>query len=458
VAPFPLGGFVRFILLALAFGIVAVTATSARATSYDYWVCSGNNGSGDTCTVPYGQSGTWFATGVEACQANDPRSAGYPGDVVSPFWNDAYPTAGICWYDADPPGSPITWALATHYTINCTDPQVIDLANHSCGDPAPTCPSGQVWDATIGFCVTPKDCSGTVGDVVDGNVQPVGPGPSSMCSGGCEYATSDFIFTSADYGYFRFTGTGATCSGSTPAPTPAPLPEPTPETPTEPTTPEDPIPTPDPGTEGDPATQGNQHTISNQLHGLAGQMGNLESGQGKLINQGNTTNSLLTNIANQLQEGNGTGSSGNGTSDQDGDGTDDSFSDGGCLTAPTCNGPAVECAIAFQAYNTRCNLQITDPAATEATVMADVGVTQTVEEILTVAPEDEHDASTMFTSPTPAGGSCPADYSVSTSLGSVSFSWGPICEFGTDTRPVVLLAAWIVAGMMFYNALLRNWG
>jgi len=434
---------VRFFLLGFAFVIVAVAATGAHATTFEYFVCSGNNGSGNTCTVPYGQSGTWFATGVEACQANDPRSAGYPGDIVAPYWNDAYPTLGICIYDPDPVGDPITWGLATHYTINCTDPQVIDLENHGCKDPSP-CPSTGSFTVSNGINEFPSTyCQTGIGDGGE-NCAASGSGPALQGNNG---------LWSKLYTY-----NGQTCNGTDPTPTPAPEPIP-PITPTDPADDPDPIPTPDPGTENDPATHGDQHTLSDQLGGLSGQLRNLEGGTSGLQQGQNQGNSLLSQILDELKNGTGGGGSG-GTdpTDQDGDGTSDSFGDGGCTGPPSCNGPAIECAIAAQAYYVKCNTQVEEPTDLEADVAANIapGVPTPEDYFDDTAVGNIIDVDTYFDPPLLNSGSCPADYYATVFGQVITFSWGYVCEFLGYVRPVMLAIAWLISGFIFYRGMVRD--
>jgi len=300
----------RYFLYGFALVVALVTAIpSANATTYEYWVCSGNNGTGNTCTVPYGQAGTWFATGVEACQANDPRSAGYPGDIVAPYWNSAYPTLGICIYDPDPAGDPITWGLATHYTINCTDPQVIDLANHGCSDPPPPCPAGQTLDPGTGFCFTTPDCS--AGSPWDGPVQTSGDIVGSTCTGGCSFSLDYFEFISSGTGIGHYLSTGSTCTdGSLPSPTPL-VPEPSSPVP-DPVTPEpmpDPVsdPAPAPYVPPDPqnpapATDVGQGTISSQLDYQSGQLTVIGTNGAGAVQALNTTNQMLGRIQGVLEQ------------------------------------------------------------------------------------------------------------------------------------------------------------
>lgn len=335
--------------------------------------------------------------------------------------------------------------------IPCVAPQIWDNDLQACVDPPPQCTPPQVYDAAIGFCVTPPDCSGTVGDVVNGNVVPVGPGPASMCTGGCNYNVTDFVFTSTDYGYWRFTGDGASCSGPTAPPQSDPPPPEDPITPTDPTPPV----TDDGNPDAEPATDENQEQMSQQLEGIQNQLQNLEQGSANETNAQNTTNDLLSQLLNEAR---GTGDSGTGTGDQDGNGTDDFFADGACVTPPACDGPAIECAIAQQAYSTRCNLQDETQDITETDVMASVGATQTLEQYFDPSdPANTIDLTGSFTAPAETTSACPADYAVVTRFGSFNISYSYICDFGNTVRPVVLLAAWIISGLMFYGSLMRDW-
>ncbi len=318
-----------------------------------------------------------------------------------------------------------------------------------CAVPLPQCTLPQVFDPVIGFCVTPPDCSNTTGQGFQGGLVAAGA-IGNTCSGGCEYQPSDFTFQGTNTGFWTYSGTGNACAGGAPAPVPLPPPE----TPITPTPPEPSIPN-DNNTTNEPASDEGQETISNQLGGVQNQLQNLEKGTGSLITQGNQQNSLLQQIANKV--GQGTGTKGPGTSDENGDGVDDSFTDGGCLGPPACNGPVIQCAIAAQAYATRCNLEDDTVDITEADVMLSTNTTLTLEQYFdSTNPSNQIDVTNSFTVPAATTSACPPDNIVQTSYGNVDITYSYICQFGTTVRPVVILGAWLIVGMMFYTTLLRN--
>jgi len=127
-----------------------------------------------------------------------------------------------------------------------------------------------------------------------------------------------------------------------------------------------------------------------------------------------------------------------------GDDQENSVSGGGsCDVRPSCTGDAVQCAILFQTYSTRCaieaqgdgDLELTgfDPAATDLTVPG-AGVLQD---------DGDTDLSNQFDSllsTSGPSGSCPADFGFAFStVGPISFSYGSMCDFAGQIKPLVLL-------------------
>lgn len=180
-----------------------------------------------------------------------------------------------------------------------------------------------------GFCYLPPQCEGTIGQSFNGNPGPVGPGPAYTCVSGCRYAVSDFIFTSADYGYYTFTGNGEDCIAGQDGDETNPLPdyEPTPDqTPEEPT---DPLNKPEVAEDGnttdEPATDENQETLSRQLDFQSSQLSVIEKNSGAQALLQSDTNGLLTEIAKNTQglasglslDGNNMGNAPDGDGDGD---------------------------------------------------------------------------------------------------------------------------------------------
>lgn len=239
------------------------------------------------CTGPYPTK----QDAINAC--NDALYAGYCID-----------TTGVCAAGVkgiDGQTGPSTW---TNYKYNedgtCPDGKVPNPDNFNKCE-APTCPPGQNWDATIGFCVTPPEC--TAGDQVEGNWSTIIVA-SNKCISGCEWSPSGFQ-GSNNGGIWTYTSTGATCAGNDPAPTP---PNPDPVTPDEPVIDEPPAPYEDsdpanPGT----ATEEGQAEMSGQLGHISQQLQTLENNSGGAIEATNNTNTLLGQIKGQLaQQADGT--------------------------------------------------------------------------------------------------------------------------------------------------------
>jgi hypothetical protein len=418
------------ILLLVLTGTYQPSATAADpVTKWVYNGCGGNCFTSFDACVNIGQFDTHSAAAA-ACDAvvtDNPFGASWTGSSLLSSSSTAAKYRGEF--------SDTRFADIFLVTVQtCSDGSTPQ--NGTCPDP--TCPTGQVYDSDIGFCVTPPDCSTTVGQTVNGTVTQAGVGPAGQCYSGCFYETSDFVFTSTDYGYFRFTGNGQSCSGPTDNPLPQPVPEPTV--------------TDDGNQTSEPATDENQEQISQQLGGVQDQLGNLEKGIGSEINLSNQRNDLLADILAAQLEGN------QGDDDKDGDGTDDSYADGSCAGPSVCNGPAIECAIAAQAYATRCNLQDETTDITETDVMNQLGATQTIEQYFdSTDPANNIDVTDSFTAPAETTSSCPPDYQVVTSVASFNISYAPICSFGNTVNPLVTLAAWIISGLMFYQALMKEW-
>lgn len=340
---------------------------------------------------------------------------------------------------------------------DCVAPEVYNVGTGTCAIPAPACPPGQTQDPVTGLCFLPPTC--TAGNTYDGNFVTT-PAAIAECVGGCQYQPTTFNSSDGVSGYWTYVSDGVSCAGPTGNPTPTPdpaTPPPTPETPITPTTPEPSLQT-DPNAPAAPATDKNQQVISQQIGGIQKQLQNLEKGTGSQITQGNQQVSLLQQIADSVK-GQGTGTSGDGTGDQNSDGTDDFFADAQCTGGPPpCNGPAIECAIAQQAYFVKCNLQMPKPDIKESDVMASVGVTQTLEQYFDPSsPSNNIDVSDSFTPPPLNISACPPDYAVNTQFGSFNISYSYLCDLGDSVRPLVLLSAWIIVGLMFYGSLMRGW-
>lgn len=333
-------------------------------------------------------------------------------------------------------------------TIQCVDGSAWDY-QAPVGICPEYCPPGDTYNYSTQQCDTPVVCDLGFNLTQEGTGSP----PSSICQASCEYVPDGpAVYFGGDSWIANYKTNGSTCTGDSSNPLPNPnindQPDQFPDL-EEPTIPDDGDST------KDPATDEGQEGISNQLGGIQSQLS--EIGQG-INNIDSNTNGVESLLAQMLAQGQGTGTSGTGTGDQDGDGTDDSFSDGGCGAPPACNGPPIECAIANQAYLTRCNLQDETTDITEADVMAQTGQTETLEQYFDdTKPENIIDIDNYFTPATETTSSCPGDYNITTSLGSINLGFSKLCDFGNAVRPIILLATWIVVGFMFHNSLLRNW-
>lgn len=322
------------------------------------------------------------------------------------------------------------------------------------------CPAGETYDFTQDKCVAPTNCP-------SGSFTVDYAGPEFVTTTSCVVNGSGFSCEGTASGppitnnngltVQLYSYTGDECgvnNDGTGGPEVTPKPEPVdPITPTP--EPEPPV-TDDGDTTDEPATDENQEVISNQLKGIQEQIQNLEQGSVDEVQTGNQSNSLLSEILSEIGSLNSNGSG--GTTDGDGDGTDDSFGDASCLGPPVCNGPAIECAIAAQAYWTRCNLQDETEDIVEQDVMDTLGATQTIEEYFDPAdPDNQVDVTGSFTAPVETTSACPGDYAIGTRFGTFNISYGYMCDFGNTVRPIVLLSAWIIAGLMFYGSLMRDW-
>lgn len=375
-------------------------------------------------------------------------------------------------------GSSSTCSFHTFIENNCNycPDGYQDNGNGACDSIPTTCPTGQ--QLVNGVCIPENQCTpGASGTTTGPPVLPLGSATTIM---GCSSTDCEQIWTPSvetlGYVLYNSVESGNTCSETTdgfnpnspPPDLPEPLPTPLPQsggcvqTGGQVTCSEDATnspPVPDNGTPGTPAEPDAKQTDPNT---------------GDTFNTfNNTTTNNSTNFSGNTPTG-GTGSDGGSTGlggiDQDGDGQGDcdpsiedcgaSNTGGGltCDSPPTCEGDAIACAIRFQAWSTRCNLEDNTTDITESDVMGQLGQTQTIEEYFDTAnnPENEIDVMSETTLPTPTSGTCPPDLDMTLSIGSLTFPSQPICDIATIVRPAILALAYLISGLMFYNGLVRD--
>lgn len=177
-----------------------------------------------------------------------------------------------------------TTGWVQYATIVCTDPDVFNPSDGTCGPP-PMCP------VTHSFTVT-------VATV---------PGPATYCvayyDGYCIGVRSGPALQTGNGTYSQlYQFNGELCS--VPSTPDNPVVEPILDQPG--ITPTDPVPPvqDDGNTTDENATDENQEVISEQLEGVQLQLFNLEDGTDQLINQGNSEIGLLQQILNGITEGN----------------------------------------------------------------------------------------------------------------------------------------------------------
>lgn len=371
----------------------------------------------------------------------------------------------------------------TRVATTCPNPNFLLLSQDPIAETCTydtTCPSGGTYNPVTNTCEDdeepPAQCeSGETG---------TGTGPSTWNSSspnvtvcqenGCE-ATWSMSVKTPGYTFYTTTTTGNECSepddgfqSSNPPPNlPPPLPDPLPASGGcvqdsqqvvcgDSATASPPV--PDNGTSGQPAEPDAQ-----QKDPVSGDTFNTYN---------NTTTNNSTNFTgespNTGEEGDGA-SVGLGGIDTDGDGQGDcdpskedcgaSNVSGGlnCSSPPQCEGDAILCAIRFQAWHTRCNLEDDTTDITEADVMSQLGQTQTVEEYFDHDNEDNIiDLDETVELPTPETGSCPADITVNTSIVSFTLPTQPICDIATLVRPAVIAITYLISGMMMFQGLIRT--
>jgi len=173
-----------------------------------------------------------------------------------------------------------------------------------------------------------------------------------------------------------------------------------------------------------------------------------------------TTNTTTTNADGSTTTTSGTSTTGGDAERQEQKEEEEengNFTDSGCQVAPRCTGDALQCAIARQAWETKCNLVSDTDEVTEADVMAQTGQTQTVEDYFDHAnPDNVIDTEQLYNPPTASTASCPADISVTTRFGNFNFSYQPLCDLGALVRPLILALSVLIVAFMFYYALLRT--
>lgn len=177
----------------------------------------------------------------------------------------------------------------------------------------------------------------------------------------------------------------------------------------------------------------------------------------------NTTN----NTTNNYYDSNTTGNSSSGVPDGQDVGVCDpavetcgtdqgSASDNGCGALPECTGDPILCVTLKMQHDTRCNLQSDTEDITEAEVMTQLGVTETVEEYFAVDESDPNqniDVGTIITT-TPGTSACPADISITVPFmpTAVVIPNTPICDFLSYIRPAVIALSYLVSGLMLFSA------
>ncbi|MEM8493535.1 MAG: virulence factor TspB C-terminal domain-related protein [Pseudomonadota bacterium] len=114
---------------------------------------------------------------------------------------------------------------------------------------------------------------------------------------------------------------------------------------------------------------------------------------------------------------------------------------GTCAQRPICSGDAIQCAILWQAWSTRCAIEEPDiPNGFEDRILSGPG---TAPEDQVLRDDGDVDLSSpfnsIFSAPT-VSGACPAGQSITLQgLGNVVFEWTSICDFANLVRPLVLL-------------------
>lgn len=138
-------------------------------------------------------------------------------------------------------------------------------------------------------------------------------------------------------------------------------------------------------------------------------------------------------------------------------GTDEnSASDGGCGQLPNCTGDPILCVTLKMQHDTRCNLQTDIEDVTEADVMGQIGVTQTIEDW--VAEQDANtdnniDVNTEFFTTQVGTASCPAPLTFDIpKVGPTSVPLTDLCNVLDLIKPAVILFANIIAGLMLFRA------
>jgi hypothetical protein len=137
------------------------------------------------------------------------------------------------------------------------------------------------------------------------------------------------------------------------------------------------------------------------------------------------------------------GSDGEGTGEGEGEGEGEESSVAGgtdCVTAPSCTGDAIQCAILYQQWKSRCSLE-GDTDYKDESIFTD-GTSSIAEWTEGTGPGSKitQDLSDLIDFELGAAPACPAPQSVNVLGRSFEFEWDPMCDFALGVRPFVLIA------------------
>jgi hypothetical protein len=115
-----------------------------------------------------------------------------------------------------------------------------------------------------------------------------------------------------------------------------------------------------------------------------------------------------------------------------------------CVTPPTCSGDAVDCGVLKQSWLGRCKVDRSQPELNTFAGKSEIvaGNATGPNGQFSWLPEETIDLSADFddfSNQTGAGGTCPGDYTLPLMLGSVAFSFQPMCDVAYGLNPLVLL-------------------